>query len=114
MTKNTKFAREAVISFGILIRYQRDSLQKRLATNPTWLDSSIGQTGKLGDFRRDLGGATAAKSKGRGEKSDPGADQGRQGAQKRMLQCTCQMNIDIQISQIFIQLLCRPWYSVGV
>ena len=33
----------------------------------------ITQTGKLGGFRRDLGGATAVKSKGRGEKSDPGA-----------------------------------------
>ena len=31
------------------------------------------QTGKLGGFRRDLGGATAVKSKGRGEKSYPGA-----------------------------------------
>ena len=34
---------------------------------------SLVQTGKLGGFRRDLGGATAVKSKGRGEKSDPGA-----------------------------------------
>ena len=33
----------------------------------------MSQTGKLGGFRRDLGGATAVKSKGRGEKSDPGA-----------------------------------------
>ena len=32
------------------------------------------QTGKLGGFQRDLGGATAVKSKGRGEKSDLGAD----------------------------------------
>ena len=55
----------------------------------------INQTGKLGDFRRDLGGATAVKSKGKGKKSDPGRAQGLQGAQKRMLQCTCQMNIDI-------------------
>ena len=34
------------------------------------------QTGKLGSFRRDLGGATAVKSKGKGEKSDPGAGSG--------------------------------------
>ena len=33
-----------------------------------------GQTGKLGGFRCDLGGTTAVKLKGRGEKSDPGAD----------------------------------------
>ena len=71
------------------------------------------QTGKLGGFRQDLGGARAVKSKGRGEKSDPGVDsraargaemnltqradstQGWQRVQKRMLPCTCQMNIDI-------------------
>ena len=53
VTKNTKFAREALISFGILIRYQRDSLQKRLATNPTWLDSSIAR--QLVVRRRDAG-----------------------------------------------------------
>ena len=34
------------------------------------------QTGKLGSFRRDLGGATAVKYMGRGEKSDPGAGSG--------------------------------------
>ena len=33
-----------------------------------------GQTGKLGSFRRDFGGTTAVKLKGRGEKFDPGAD----------------------------------------
>ena len=54
-----------------------------------------GQTGKLGSFRRDLGGATAVKSKGRGEKSYPGAGSRAARGQKRMLQCTCQMNIDI-------------------
>ena len=32
------------------------------------------QTGKLGSFRRDLGGKTAFKLKGRGKKSDPGVD----------------------------------------
>ena len=35
------------------------------------LNVSLSQTGKLGVFRRDLGGATAVKSKGRGEKSSP-------------------------------------------
>ena len=54
---------------------------------------SMAQTGKLGSFQRDLGGATAVKSKGRGEKLTQGRAQGLQGAQKRMLQCTCQMNI---------------------
>ena len=49
------------------------------------------QTGKLGSFRRDLGGTTAVKSKGRAKS----LTQGLQGAQKQMLQCTCQMNIDI-------------------
>ena len=53
------------------------------------------QTGKLGSFRRDPGGATAVNCKGRDEKSDQGRAQGLQGAQKRMLQCTCQMNVDI-------------------
>ena len=32
------------------------------------------QTGKLGGFQQDLGGTAAVKSKGRGEKSDPGVD----------------------------------------
>ena len=43
---------------------------------PACLDSQVDQTGKLGGLRRDLGGATAVKSKGTGEKSDPGAARG--------------------------------------
>ena len=36
----------------------------------------ISQTGKLGSFRRDPGGATAVNCKGRDEKSDPRAGSG--------------------------------------
>ena len=43
----------------------------------------LNQTGKLGSFRRDLGGTTAVKSKGRGEKSDPGAGAGAARGAKR-------------------------------
>ena len=55
----------------------------------------ISQTGKLGSFRRDPGGATAVNCKGRDEKSDPRAGSGAARGAKRMLQCTCQMNVDI-------------------
>ena len=41
--------------------------------NAPWKNRQIG-TGKLGGFRRDLGGATAVKLKDRGGKSDPGVD----------------------------------------
>ena len=48
----------------------------RVALGKQKIPYGLYQTGKLGSFRQDLGGATAVKSKGRGEKSDPGAGSG--------------------------------------
>ena len=71
-----------VAKFLAYYTYYDDSMCSRLS-GYLWFDIQLctlkwsqvwwPQTGKLGRFRRDLGSATAIKSKGRGEKSDPGA-----------------------------------------
>ena len=64
------------------------------------------QTGKLGGFRQDLGGAKAVEPKGKRGKSDPGADL-RAARGSILLKFTGFGQVG---NVVFFQLLYQPWY----